>query len=661
MMAVEKILQLLASLVALTGVAPAFLYLDWLAQLTIPLALIGGLIGDRRKIGLLRPLPATLLSFLFGFFYLAQMSRSHIVEPLINLLVLLLAVRLLTEKSGRNLLQIFVLSTFILAASSLLSLNIGYLVSLVVFIVLVTFGLLLTSFYATDPHLCLNRKSWLSLLRTGSLLPLCSLVLMLFFFAILPRTQHPLWNFLNPGPKTSAGFSEQVNPGSLANLGLSGEPAFRAKMAEIDPQDLYWRGLVLNIIDGRSWKRDNTSPPDQWVAGDSTAHPQIISSEARSDRYLPGLDLPGSIEGIRHSQTSDAVFRARRRLDKPVIFSVDSFPRSSLSIKNPQESDFYLRIPERITPRMATVADEIAKAQNRRAKIQRAREFFIRQKLSYATLNLSTSESPVDNFLFESKRGYCEYFASSFALLLRLSGVPTRLVGGYLGGRYNEMGGYYLIDEDMAHVWVEALDDAGRWQRIDPSRLAINAAQAVTGLARRDFDWTQAAVDYIDNAWTRLVITYDLQKQLSLIFSARSNLRQLRPALPEHFVFWLAAAILTAAAIILSRRRKSHFNSQQRLLKKYLRRVCKSAELKQLPQQLGLFKLAELSHEPLCHEFARIFGQAVYRDRAPNKQEIVQLRRIIKQIGQRRIQLALPLKSPRCSSSAEETLTRCND
>lgn len=633
MMAVEKILHLLATLVAMVSVAPTFFYLDLPVQVSIFCLLLIGFIGDRRNARRLPPLPATLLSFIFFFFYLSQMSRSNIVEPLVNMLVLLLAVRLVTEKSGRNLLQIFVLSTFVLAASSLLSLSAGYLVSLILLVGLVTFGLLLTSFYATDPFLCLNRKQWQSLLRTGAVLPIGSLLLMLFFFVILPRTQYPLWNFLNPGSKSIAGFSEEVKPGSLANLDNSGAPAFRAVMTEIDPMELYWRGMVLNQTDGRNWSRTKFPPPDQLIRTEASAEPQIIFMEPRTDRYLPGLDLPGKVSEIKSKRFTDGVFEARLRLNRPSRFRVDSFRRSSLKLKNPKDIEFYLKTPAQVAPRVAQVADEISQEKDRAAKILATREFFNRQQLSYAARNLKLSDHPVDTFLFESKRGYCEYFASSFALLLRLSGVPTRLVGGYLGGRYNQLGGYYLVDEDMAHVWVEALDDENRWQRIDPSRLAINAGDAVTGLTRISFAWSQAAADYLENAWNRLVITYDLQKQMSLILSTGTSLRKLQPSLSSGTLWWVLGIILAITAVVISKKGKNHFNGQQRLLKKYRLSVCKSAGLKKLPQHLGLFKLAELSREPLCLEFAQIFGMAVYRDARLNRQQIAHLNKIIRQLG----------------------------
>ncbi|WP_020675484.1 transglutaminaseTgpA domain-containing protein [Geopsychrobacter electrodiphilus] len=630
-MAVEKVLQILASLVAIIGLAPAFLYLTPLAQIAGLAALIAGFIADRRKLQVLRPLPATLLSFGCFFFYLLQMSRTNIVEPLINMLVLLLAVRLVTDKSGRNLLQIFVLSTFILAASSLLSLSAGYLISLILLISLVTFGLLLTSFYATDPTLQLNPQQWRSLLRTGSMLPLGSLLLMLFFFTLLPRTEHPLWNFLNPAATSNAGFSEEVSPGSLANLGSSGAAAFRVEMAAIDPQELYWRGLVLNQTDGRRWTRDKRAPADINTEK-ALKTSQLIFSQPRNDRYLPGLDLPIEISEIRNSVSADGVFEARYRQGKSFRYRVVSSRSGVQEIKDIAREDFYLQIPEHSGQRLTMIAAEIAKQPDRASKIRAATDFFRQQKLSYAARNLQLSETPVETFLFDSKRGYCEYFASSYALLLRISGVPTRLVGGYLGGRYNELGGYYLVDEDMAHVWVEALDDQNHWQRLDPSRLAINAGVAVNGLARLPFNWSQTVTDFLDTAWSRFVITYDLQAQMTLLFATGKRLHQFKPELPGGYLWWLLPLCFFIPLGLSFRKLGKHPSQEQKIMKRYLRALRKATGETEIPDHLGLFAIAELSQEPLCADFARIYGAALYRGAELDPNELMQLNRIIQQI-----------------------------
>jgi transglutaminase-like putative cysteine protease len=645
-MAVEKLLQILASLVALIGIAPAYLYLDPFAQLVSLVGLVVGFVSDRRKGQLLPSFPATLLSCIFFGTYLLQMSRDNIVEPLINLLVVLLAVRLVTKKNGRNLLQIFVLSTFVLAASSLLSLSAAYLVCLVLLIALVTYGLLLTSFYATAPDLHLNRHQWRSLVFTGAILPVGSLLLMLFFFGLLPRTEHPLWNFLNPGANSTAGFSEVVNPGSLANLGSSGAPAFRAEMRQIDPLDLYWRGLVLNRTDGRRWSRDRGAPADISPVPGKLSYTQVIYLQPRKDRYLPGLDLESALRDIRHSSSSDGVFEARQRQNRTSHYRVESSPESRLQLKDPTARDYYLQIPAQTGQRLRTIAAELSRQPDTSAKIQAGNDFFMRQKLSYSASNLQISETPVETFLFDSKRGYCEYFASAYALLLRMAGVPTRLVGGYLGGRYNELGGYYLVDEDMAHVWVEALDDQNRWQRIDPSRLAINAGVAVNGLARLPFNWSQSISDFIDTAWSRLVITYDLQRQFGLLLATGQRLRSIRPDLAGGYPWWVLGLILISLVGFSAKWQRHRPNPRQRLLQRYLRSLNLTGDRRQIPQALGLYALAAWSQNPLCHEFARIYGAAYYQEQELSSQELKRLKQIIRQLSRARICLD-PASAPR--------------
>jgi len=316
MISIERALQTLIYLAALIGLAPLFPYLDLFTQIVIVFAFVAGIICDRRRHYWLTPLPATLLTFLFFFVYLVQISRANLVFPVANLLILLLAVRLVSEKQGRHVLQIFVLATFGLAASTLLSLSSLFFIYLVALVLLITFGLVLLSFYAAEPELILDRGQWKILLSTGLLLPVGSLLLMLFFFMILPRTQHPLWNFLNAPARASIGFSDQVRPGSVAELSQVRQTAFRVEMEEVQPSNLYWRGIVLNRIDGQVWRRDGTPPRDRIIRGNNPSISQNIYIESKDDRFLPVLDVPTQVGGLSAERSSDAVHKSRRSLKK---------------------------------------------------------------------------------------------------------------------------------------------------------------------------------------------------------------------------------------------------------------------------------------------------------------------------------------------------------
>jgi len=633
MISIERVLQAIVYLAALVGVVPLFLHLDLFTQLAFALAMITGIISDRRRHYWLKSLPATLLTVFFFFAYLIQISRVNLVLPVANLLVLLLAVRLVSEKQSRHILQIFVLATFGLAASTLLSLSSVFFIYLIVLVLLVTCGLVLLSFYGVEPGLLLNLRQWRLLMLTGLLLPVGSLLLMLVFFLILPRTQHPLWSFLNNPSYSSVGFSEQVSPGSFAGLSETGKTALRVEMDQVSPANLYWRGIVLNRIEGATWRRDGNPPPDQVAAGNETVLHQDVYIEAKRDRFLPALDIPIQIKGLSNRQEADAVFTARRTLKKQTHYRVQTSFDGSRSLRKRTTRDYYLQLPTEVSPRVLSVAAEITEQSDSAAgKISALEKFFFAQELTYTASGLIPTATPVETFLFESKRGYCEYFASSFALILRLSGVPARLVGGYLGGEYNKMGRYYLVSEDLAHVWVEALDDNGRWQRIDPSRFAVNAE---TTLGRRggngNFSF-KVLFDTLDYYWTRRVISYYLSSQFQLLKQAGDRFRTIGKV--DTGVVWktllsLLAFILMIYVIIRVRKQPCR---EERLLKSFQGLVKNKYKLDSCSSQIGLFELARRTGEPHCQAFAERYGRIVYHDQSFTNEDYRQLKAIILEI-----------------------------
>ena len=633
MISIERALQTLIYLAALIGLAPLFPYLDLFTQIVIVFAFVAGIICDRRRHYWLTPLPATLLTFLFFFVYLVQISRANLVFPVANLLILLLAVRLVSEKQGRHVLQIFVLATFGLAASTLLSLSSLFFIYLVALVLLITFGLVLLSFYAAEPDLILDRGQWKILLSTGLLLPVGSLLLMLFFFMILPRTQHPLWNFLNAPARASIGFSDQVRPGSVAELSQVRQTAFRVEMEEVQPSILYWRGIVLNRIDGQVWRRDGTPPRDRIIRGNNPSISQNIYIESKDDRFLPVLDVPTQVGGLSTERSSDAVHKSRRSLKKQAQYQVQSSPDASQFLVNGNQQQYYLQVPLIISARVSALANDIQKNSETLDKISELERFFLAQNLTYSASGLNPTEAPVETFLFESKRGYCEYFASSFALLLRLSGVPSRLVGGYLGGEYNALGGYYLVNEDMAHVWVEFLDNDGLWQRIDPSRYAVNAEMTLGQRGAQDFFSLTVMLDTLDYYWTRMVITYDLSAQFTLLKKAGNKFKSIKTLEVEQLWKGLLIVLGMGLAGWFLLRLKNMPGREERLLRRYLRQVEKRFGMEPVDMHTGLFELSLRTGDPLCKKFAERYGRVVYRDRSLRREDYQQLNKIIREMS----------------------------
>ncbi len=631
MVPIRTLLDLFTCAACILGVLPLYPFLGRPAQIIFPAALLAGFVCDRRQRYVFGRRTATLLSFVPFVFYGFQLSLTNVVAPLVNLLVLLLAVRLLTEKLPRNYLQIFVLSIFALAGSSLLTLSPLFLPALVLLVVSVTLGLVLLTFHAGDRQLCLPATCLRPLFTVSLVLPAGSLILMLVFFAVLPRTQYPLWNFLNSGPVAASGFSEKVRPGAFVRNAASNSPVFRVESPRVGAEDLYWRGIVLNVVEGSSWRREEPQPGESVRLFRGREVAQVVYPEPRDDSYLFTLDPADRVSGLSVRSSSDLVHRRRRSRSKPASYRTVSRVGAALQAKG-VDRDFYLRLPPVVSSRLRHAADSISAGTDRAAvKIARTEDFFRSQKLVYATSDLPGPERPLEEFLFEKKRGYCEFFAGAFALLLRLEGVPARLVGGYYGGVRNDMAGYYTITEDMAHVWVEALAD-GVWRRIDPSRLAVNAASAA--FAQRNYSpgWRRLMLDAVDYYWTRAVISYDLGKQLELLQGTAFRVRGV-----SSLAGFLAAAGLLAtgcgvllAAVLLWRR--SAIPAEARLMKSFLCLAKRRFGIDEIPGSVGLQTLAERTGDARCREFALILGGAVFRDRSLDSAERARLQRLLKEL-----------------------------
>lgn len=620
-------------LAALLAVAPVFLYLDRPVQLATVLAMVGGGIGDRRDRVLLGALPATLLAGLLFLVYLLQFSLANPILPVVNLLVLLLALRLLGDKPPRNILQIFVLSLFTLAAASLLTLSMAYLIYLLLLSVVLTVGLVLLSYLSADPELLFKRGELKSILSWSLLLPAGSLLLMVGFFAIMPRTNYPLWNFLNPAPVARTGFSEQVRPGSFAALAADSTIAFRVEMDPLPGDQLYWRGTVLNRISEAIWERRPPIPDDNLTAPDAPPVNQLLFLEPRQDRYLPALDVSSELSGYWHQRQEDYVYTAHRALQKRTRYQAAAGPGRQLRLARSAAATSYLQRPEHISERLLEVAEQVRSRGNSRSeRIALLETFFSERQLTYASSGLQPSTTPVDDFLFESRRGYCEYFASAFGLLARLSEIPARLVGGYLGGDYHPVGGYYLVSEEMAHVWVEVLDDTDTWRRIDPSRLAVNAETGLLGLRQRQRPWLTGLLDSLDHAWNRTVINYDLQRQFEVLNAARRSLQGLYRS-PGEFKPLITPIIglLLVVGIGYGLLRYRRANPARNLAERFLDLV-KTRAKTPLPPSCGLNEAAHLMQHPLADRFAAIYGGAIYRDRVLDKAELDELRRLLTEL-----------------------------
>lgn len=630
MVRIKTVLNILAYGIALLGFVPLFPYLEAVPRIVFPVALAAGIMAERNGRAVKGWLP-TAVSILFFFLYVSRFSRDNLVGPAVNLLVILLAVRLFSEKSARNYLQIYALSLFSLAGSSLFSLSALFLCYFLLMLLLIAVSLVILTFHSFSASHAVSRGGLKKIVSAALVLPAGSLPLLLLFFFILPRTQYPLWNFLNVGGAKATGFSEKVAPGSAPSVGEEHGVAFRVSCPRLPKNLLYWRGIVLNTFEGNAWVRRAPPGTEGGIAGKGNAVRQTIFPEPGRVPYLLALNVPRTISGLRHTEEPDRTYVRQGAPSGHEKYEAVSVPGAVIIGGKAAKHDFYLKLPRHVPRRMISLGAGVAsKVRGDAEKVDLLEKFFRGARLTYATTGLPVGKEPLDEFLFEKKRGNCEFFASSFAMLLRIAGVPARLVGGYYGGNYNDLGGYYVISEDMAHVWVEALVAGKGWVTIDPSGWAANftgAGEGRKGVVRT----ISMALDAFSYYWNLAVINYDLERQMRLISGANIGLKRLSvPARLKQLVLpaVLLVLLIAVAPGFIRRGRRA---PEERILRAFLGKVRREYGV-EIGPETGLHGLAATLHDPSVDRFVGIYAAAVYSDRRLAPDELRQLRVLLKGI-----------------------------
>jgi transglutaminase-like putative cysteine protease len=563
--------------------------------------------------------------------YLFQYRSSNAVQPVVSVLTFMLALRLVSEKSVRHHLQIHALALFCLASSSLFDLSPTFLFFLTILLFLEASALVLLTYYAADSRISLTRRELRTVLTVGGMLPLLSLPLLLLFFPILPRTQMPLWHFMAGSATSSTGFSEKVEPGVAAQQLTVRERVFRAETGPLAAHQRYWRVTVLNSFDGTRWQR--TPPKAAERSPDRQGSVALtIYLEPGGIRFLPLLDAPVTVSGTQFQRSADQVYERIRRSANRLVYHATSDTAGVIPMVNRIDIKPYLELPANIAPRINQLARQIRQqGVDASQRIALLNTLFRNGGYRYSQQGMPTGAHALEQFLFEGKQGNCEFFASAYALLLRGAGVPARLVGGYLGGEYNQLGSYYLVSEDMAHVWVEAWLDGRGWCRIDPSSFASNAdqlwgVQHQTTLLQR----LRLLADASDYYWNRTVVSYDLDRQVQAVHSIGKQLQRFEfGGNLQRTVPYLLLSLSVLVGWYLWKQRSIWFAAREaRILQRYYRRLEVDCGIRVEPGKAGIFELAQLSGSSQAEEFAAIYGSAIYHGRRLTNAEYQRLREI---------------------------------
>jgi transglutaminase-like putative cysteine protease len=311
-------------------------------------------------------------------------------------------------------------------------------------------------------------------LRLAGTLTLQALPLALVLFLLFPRLSGPLWNLGNLQQRGVMGMSDSMAPGSISELVVSGEPAFRARFDGRAPAQnlMYWRGLVLWELDGRRWSMAApgampNARPHLTRASGVIAYDLVL--EPTNQPWLYALDLPLAAPD-QAELDGDFQIRAGQRVTKVARYRARSATEFDTGPLDLDQEAAGLQLPDNVTPRMRDlVARWQAEGGGPQAVVERALAHIKTGDYYYTLLPPVLGNNPADEFFFETRRGYCEHYASAFALLMRVAGIPARVVVGYQGGELSTVGNWYLVTQSDAHAWTEVWLSGRGWVRVDPT------------------------------------------------------------------------------------------------------------------------------------------------------------------------------------------------
>jgi transglutaminase-like putative cysteine protease len=375
--------------------------------------------------------------------------------------------------------------------------------------------------------------------RQAGVLLLQGVPVMLLLFVLFPRLPGPLWGLPDDAHQGVTGMSDSMEPGSISELSRSDEVAFRVRFESTVPpaRERYWRGLVLAEYDGQEWSRApvDAAPRQLTTRGNPVRY--TVTLEPHGERWLFALDMPapdpdsGSLSFFNELRSDEPVDEARR-------YNVRSYTDYRLEPELSERArTSYTELPSQAHPR----ARELARSwrnetDNDAAVVERALAYFREQPFEY-TLSPEPlrGEDRIDDFLFETRSGFCELYAGAFTVLMRAAGIPARVVIGYQGAAESANEAFWTVRQSDAHAWSEVWLPSEGWRRVDPTGavsperidLGLGASvpdgDDVPDMARGGNDsWIRTARrawDVVDATWTGWVISYGPDRQDSFLES----------------------------------------------------------------------------------------------------------------------------------------------
>jgi transglutaminase-like putative cysteine protease len=518
--------------------------------------LFRGYLLATRRILLIPETWTTTLTLGYVAFYLADyfvFSRVFVTAT-VHLVLFVMVVRLFSTKRDRDYYFLAVISFLMVLAAAVLTVNSTFLLAFAVFMLMAVVTCILMEMRRASAKATVRAKSSSDDLAYRQMAyslagasPVLAFLIMLgavAIFFVLPRISTGYLSAFARSREISTGFNDRVQLGQIGEIQQSSSLVMHIQIDD-DPHgayDLKWRGVTLNVFDGKTWfnphaqhvvtslgggrfslAQTTTQSKASWPA--QSIHYRVLMEPLVSNVFFlaPTAKVLQGNYRLLSMDNGDAVFDldpehpvGRYEATSDIAQPFAGELRAASHDYPPEILLNYLQLP-RVDARVVSLARQVTASSDNNYDKAAAIELYLRKTFGY-TLQLPSAvpRDPVANFLFERKQGHCEYFASSMAIMLRTLGIPSRVVNGFRTGEFNDLTSQYLVRASNAHSWVEAYFPGYGWISFDPTPAA--PAQMHTGWNR-----SMLYLDALASSWREWVINYDAGHQYNLGRGAKRN------------------------------------------------------------------------------------------------------------------------------------------
>ncbi|MEW6068585.1 MAG: DUF3488 and transglutaminase-like domain-containing protein [Nitrospirota bacterium] len=645
----QQIYKILTAFLALTGCVSIIMSGEINPLMSI--TGIGLLFGYHRSLKNMPPAPGwaisglsalTLIVFIFDYLIV---SGDYFIA-VAHLTITFQAIKSFDLKEPWDNLQVYFMSLLQLIIASELTSSIAFGILFVFFLVALVNTIVFSHFIKEGVIL---KK--IDIRRPLIYISSLTLLVTLIFFISIPRVSGGLWGKSHLKRIKTAGFSEKVEFGSFGDMILDHTIIMRVELSSNAKEPYYWRGMTLNYFDRISWKNIFQKRTQIYKEGNlfnikpfkkEEAVIQSIFLEPLDTDVVFGLSEIAAVEskGLNiFMDNAGSLFLPWKKGKRfaYVVYSINDqnnppsppFSKGGKGGLSGENINNYLKMPSGME-KISRLAYKIISRKDKDIEKAIKIENYLRNNYMYS---LSTSPppdgvSPVEDFLFNTKKGYCEHYATSMVLMLRAVGIPARIVTGYLGGELNEYGNYIIVRQSNTHSWVEAAID-GVWKRFDPTPpIDVKRPSAIA-----------LYIDMLKMKWNRYIIAFSLSDQKAILKTFSLPLRI--PLMPDvgfrkfYVIYFLLTLIVLAAIIFLLRhlkfRRYGFVTAQYIKARKIIKNRGAKITLSSTPSEVEK-EAIKIGMSNKISEFIKLYEEYRFSGKEIRCEDRVRYRNLIKEI-----------------------------